>query len=180
MRRLPANIIRILEEAPRRCPKRANVMGMVQWRLERGLSFTSKELVEAAKVRTTKRFVESSLDALILQRVLVRMPDKSYAPCEANRDAIDASFRNFISGKHHFTRRDIWMNMPSSMSERNLDRMLERMVKAGDIRKAHRGTYVVGTADIADDPVAPVPRKKLEKPFNIRIVEDIKDVRRAA
>jgi hypothetical protein len=181
MRRLPANIIRILEEAPRRCPKRANVMGMVQWRLERGMTFTSQELVQAAKKRTTKRFVESALDSLILQRVIVRLPDKSYAACESNNEGVDAALLKFAEENRHFTRRDVWMKMPSSMTERNLDRMLKRMLDSGVLRKAHRGTYVLASADIADDPVAPKPRRKAAKPTPIlTAVPDIECISKAA
>lgn len=144
MRKLPARIIRILKDAPRRCPKRANVMGMVQWRLERGLTFTSLELVHAAKKRTTKRFVESVLDTLVLQCVILRRPNKSYAANESNHQAIEASVVKFAADHPNFTRRDIWLNLTTSMNERNLDRMLSRLLNSGMLCKTHRGRYSLG------------------------------------
>lgn len=160
MRRLPAKIVRILEEAPRRCPRRAHIMGMVQWRLERGLSFTSQDLVKAARFRTTKRFVESNLDSLIMQGVLMQGPDKAYAASERNKSGCEAALRKYAEENPHFSRRDVWLGMPSSMKENELDRLLRRMVEAGEIKKIGRGAYMSSSAEYLEEPVKIKPRKK--------------------
>jgi len=154
MRRLPATFRRVLEEAPRRCPRRKHIMGLVQWRLARGMSFTSQEIVAAAKFRTTKRFVESNLDALMLQGVLMQNPDKTYACAERNKNGLDAALLKFAEEHPSFTRKEAWMSLPSSLTENGMDRLLRRLETEGKITRVGRGRYQLGQVDVEAAPKA--------------------------
>lgn len=163
MRRLPAKYVKILEGAPRRCSRRAHILGLVQWRLARGKTFTSREIVEAAKFRTTKRFVESNLDALILQGVLAQLSDGTYGASGRNEDGLIAAFEKFVAdhtseGNPCFTRKDVWMKISASINENNLDRLLKRLQDDGKITRVGRGKYHLGVVDVPKD-VAPVKLK---------------------
>lgn len=141
MSKLPQEMIAILHAAPRKEAKRAHLLGLINWRLVRGQTFTLDDLLEACRMKVSRRYAARVLDSVVAEEIAVRLSCGAYGPAPGHKKGLRAMILTFAREREGFSRRDLWMGLPVPVGKNAVDRMLRDLIAEGQLQKIGHGRF---------------------------------------
>ena len=141
MSKMPPEFEAILTAYPKIEVRRAHVLNLIQWRLERGRTFRAGEIRRACRMKTSDAYVRRVISDVLECGLAARAADGRIGPSPRHVTGFRAMLLDHVRGRGVQSRRDIRLAAPIPADGREIDAALADLVRRGALEKTGRGTY---------------------------------------
>lgn len=141
MPRMPAEMYIAAVKQSRWHDKRRHVIGLINWRLARGIVFHPDEILAACRQLVSIKFVRATLEMVLDEGMAVRISGNRYGPSPKHAQGRRAMYLNLFDEKSEISPKEIYHAIPVPECRNDIRIMLTELEALGHIEKIRRGTY---------------------------------------